>query len=886
MRRNKALLKNRAGGSSRRTKKIVIKPFQKPPTLPVNYYEKTSRELLEGTVDASFNRMIDDTQCTNLSLQNSYQQAVNLVSHKYGPALYRDLVATLQKACNEYVLPTSTLDLKSSAEENPNLLGYIQSQYQKYVDYLVLCKHVFLPLDRTHAWIPSSKEVVKRSSSSSAAEIAATSGGSSTNQSGPKKMILMDLWQVGLMQFRRRLQDFQWDDLIYKKWWESLQMDWDGTLAGKGIEQQQLLQTTLYMWQDLGVLSETLSQKLEPDLILFFRQKSQQLKINDAAAMLSASTSNDAMIISETGSDNNYDAVAVISYCHSKWMHVAYNWSRFLPKKTCVKLLEDHLFWPHLQSEWLLNPKHFDPILERAFTDESLMKNATTPSTNADSSTSYLSTVQHLWMLAGRLSGGYKLIADAISNYARARGSKLMLFASKDGSEGLGKNTSNSAIASKIGKQKIGDLLDLQRRLQQLLSHLSHSNDHCALKNVWEDVINPTSDQHDDDTSMVAEALAKYVDACLKDNKRNSVASASSSFSKSNDNWSEAVISGVFCYLQAKDTFEAFYKQDLAKRLLWNRVVSMDVERHFVSLLKAECGAGYTSKMEGMFQDMDWSRETMNRYKQAQYERESATIENNYKLEMDMQVLTTGFWPNYPQYPKLILPQSLLDPQNKFTDYYKTKYQGRRMTWQYALGHVVVRFKPKGENSSLTYELLVSVCQALVLLQFNDSNELSLQHLMNAVGLEDRGEMERLLLSLSLGKDGTRVLQKRDHDAEKKKKPRMNVHDNDVFRVHSNFKSNTRRIRINNILMKETKEEREKTVKAVSRDRQYLIDAVLVRIMKARKTILHQQLIPQVLEQLKIPAQPSDLKKRIETLIEREYFERDPNDRNRYNYLA
>ena len=102
----------------------------------------------------------------------------------------------------------------------------------------------------------------------------------------------------------------------------------------------------------------------------------------------------------------------------------------------------------------------------------------------------------------------------------------------------------------------------------------------------------------------------------------------------------------------------------------------MDVERHFVSLLKAECGAGYTSKMEGMFQDMDWRRETMNRYKQAQYERESATIENNYKLEMDMQVLTTGFWPNYPQYPKLILPQSLLDPQNKFTDYYKTKYQG------------------------------------------------------------------------------------------------------------------------------------------------------------------------------------------------------------------
>jgi cullin-4 len=56
--------------------------------------------------------------------------------------------------------------------------------------------------------------------------------------------------------------------------------------------------------------------------------------------------------------------------------------------------------------------------------------------------------------------------------------------------------------------------------------------------------------------------------------------------------------------------------------------------------------------------------------------------------------------------------------------------------------------------------------------------------------------------------------------------------------------------------------------------------------MKARKTILHQQLIPQVMEQLKVPAQPADIKKRIESLIEREYMERDPKERSRYKYLA
>jgi hypothetical protein len=43
----------------------------------------------------------------------------------------------------------------------------------------------------------------------------------------------------------------------------------------------------------------------------------------------------------------------------------------------------------------------------------------------------------------------------------------------------------------------------------------------------------------------------------------------------------------------------------------------------------------------------------------------------------------------------------------------------------------------------------------------------------------------------------------------------------------------------------------------------------------------------QVLEQVKVPAQTLDVKKRIESLIEQEYMEHDAKDRNQYNcYLA
>ena len=116
MPRHKALMKKRAGANGTSQKKIVIKPFSKPPTLPANYYEKTSGELLEGTMNIIFN-----PSAQQLSLQNSYQQVVNLVSHQYGPRLYKDLIQTLKKACEVYVLPNA---------QTTHLLGYIQTQYQ------------------------------------------------------------------------------------------------------------------------------------------------------------------------------------------------------------------------------------------------------------------------------------------------------------------------------------------------------------------------------------------------------------------------------------------------------------------------------------------------------------------------------------------------------------------------------------------------------------------------------------------------------------------------------------------------------------------------------------------------------------------------------------
>ena len=46
----------------------------------------------------------------------------------------------------------------------------------------------------------------------------------------------------------------------------------------------------------------------------------------------------------------------------------------------------------------------------------------------------------------------------------------------------------------------------------------------------------------------------------------------------------------LFRCIHGKDVFEAFYKKDLAKRLLLGKSTSTDSEKAMVARLKAECG--------------------------------------------------------------------------------------------------------------------------------------------------------------------------------------------------------------------------------------------------------------------------------------------------------
>ncbi len=69
-------------------------------------------------------------------------------------------------------------------------------------------------------------------------------------------------------------------------------------------------------------------------------------------------------------------------------------------------------------------------------------------------------------------------------------------------------------------------------------------------------------------------------------------------------------------------------------------------------------------------------------------------------------------------------------------------------------------------------------------------------------------------------------------------------------------------------------------------DRSSTVDASIVRITKARKILAHSDLQYEVLRQVSgFQPDVKFIKQRIESLIERDFLERDANDARCYKYL-
>ena len=391
--------------------------------------------------------------------------------------------------------------------------------------------------------------------------------------------------------------------------------------------------------------------------------------------------------------------------------------------------------------------------------------------------------------------------------------------------------------------------------------------------------------------ARASSCLAVYVDELLRTGLRGATEE------QVNDELQKVIV--VFRYLSDKDVFESFYKQHLAKRLLGNRSVSDDAERAMVSNLKAECGYQFTSKLEGMFNDMRISRDMRDTYRNY---RRSLELGQQPKIDIEVDVLTNGYWPSQ-NVPPCTLPPAVQEAIDSFSKFYLEKHTGRKLSWQTSAGAAELRATFGRAPKFHRHELCVSTYQMCILLLFNDEDTLTLGQIRTRTHIPDQ-ELRRHLISLCTPKH--RVLRKGS-------KGRGITSDEDTFTFNADYSSKLKRVRIP--LVKETMVVRPDAANAggaaaagsaaaaaapadstidgsvpvaVEEDRRHLVEAAIVRIMKARKTLHHNDLIAEVTKQLSVRFNPSPqfIKKRIESLIDREYLERTNDDHRVYNYVA
>ncbi|XP_009401536.2 cullin-1-like [Musa acuminata AAA Group] len=381
---------------------------------------------------------------------------------------------------------------------------------------------------------------------------------------------------------------------------------------------------------------------------------------------------------------------------------------------------------------------------------------------------------------------------------------------------------------------------------------LNHSLFHKALKEAFEVFCNKGVAG-----SSSAELLATFCDNILK----------KGGSEKLSDEAIEETLEKVvklLAYISDKDLFAEFYRKKLARRLLFDKSANDDHERSILTKLKQQCGGQFTSKMEGMVTDLTLARENQANFEDYLNNNPHA----NPGMDLTVTVLTTGFWPSY-RTSDLNLSAEMVKCVEVFREFYQTKTKHRKLTWIYSLGTCNIT----GKFESKTIELIVTTYQAAALLLFNASDRLSYSEIMTQLNLTD-DDVIRLLHSLSCAK--YKILNKEPNT--------KSISSSDIFEFNSKFTDKMRRIKI----PLPPVDEKKKVIEDVDKDRRYAIDASIVRIMKSRKVLGHQQLVLECVEQLGRMFKPDfkAIKKRIEDLITRDYLERDKDNPNLFRYLA
>lgn len=277
-----------------------------------------------------------------------------------------------------------------------------------------------------------------------------------------------------------------------------------------------------------------------------------------------------------------------------------------------------------------------------------------------------------------------------------------------------------------------------------------------------------------------------------------------------------------------------------------------------ISFIKLQSGPQFTKKLEGMLNDLAIATEQAKLY-------ESSSPSSN-EVDFHVTILTSSHWPSYKNFPELQVPRALLPAMESFTQYYQGRNNHRLVKWCYSLGTATVT----GKFGARAFDLVVGTFQMCVIMQFNLCSEMPLRALKETLKMDDDTLIKNVK---SLMLKNFKLLEVRGGQP---------LSLDAVIGVNDAFTSPYNRIVFPTPVLEEVYKK-----EVVAEDRSIAVEAAIVRIMKSRRKLGHNELVQEVLTALRnFQPNPAQIKQKIDQLIDRDYLERDPDDRTLYRYLA
>ncbi|CDJ48139.1 cullin family protein, putative [Eimeria brunetti] len=322
----------------------------------------------------------------------------------------------------------------------------------------------------------------------------------------------------------------------------------------------------------------------------------------------------------------------------------------------------------------------------------------------------------------------------------------------------------------------------------------------------------------------------------------------------------------IFNYVTDKDLFAEQYRTQLGRRLLHETSASLELERLLIAKLRLKCGAHFTAKVEGMVNDLQVAAGLMRAFQQQQQEEQLKKQSDHRDQRVDDSAtrLKDASVPSASVETESLMPQAY-----EFVLHQLSVGRALPVAWTALVAAQLQKRQ----------DLICNTMQATLLLRFNRKQDdgssgssgcsagdpaLSVQQLVEDLRLDEL-TVKKLLGSLMLGR--FKILKKGE---------------NDMFQVNESFSCLHRKIKLPTPVQEETQ-----CRARVEEDRSITVDAAIVRIMKTRKSLSHQQLVGEVMAQLHFfQPPPKLLKERIQDLIAREFLERDKDKPTQYNYVA